>query len=49
MDFEASEMVTVRNYEELRARYAHQYGVQAGYLPSSLDGLLEWLGNTSAR
>lgn len=29
-------------YEELRTRYAGMYGVAAEYLPSNLDGVLEW-------
>lgn len=35
--------------EDLRARYALQYGVTAGHLPSSLDGLDEWLSDVIER
>ena len=34
--------MTVRNHEDLRRRYAAQYGVAAGYLPSNFDGVAEW-------
>ncbi len=33
----------VSSFDEMRERYAAHYGVAAGYLPSKLDGLHEWL------
>lgn len=36
-------------HEELRQRYASLYGVAAEYLPSSIDGVLEWQQRVVAR
>ena len=35
-------------YDTLRERYAAHYGVAAGYLPSNLDGVTEWLLDLAA-
>lgn len=35
-------------YDEIRSHYASTYGVVAEYLPSTMDGVLEWQGRLKA-